>query len=258
MPELTFSDLPSLLEENKQIRSEVNQLIKEYLKNFHPRGWDIIDGAREYIRSNHYFIEAPINDLSFGGFIRSTNTSKYICYINTFQPRIYQNFCLLHELYHLLSFQQVPELIHMVKAGLDSDTNERKADYFASLLLIDEHELYKFYTGPENIHRDTITKVFHAMARFKSPFKAVLIRLFELELITPKELEMLFDLKIDINNKFEQLGLDPYPVQKSLVVNFEDLKAMMEENNLPELAQMANEGVFNEVASYFSTLKGGD
>ncbi|MCI0765806.1 hypothetical protein [Bacillus sp. TL12] len=54
----------------------------------------MIEGAA----THRFFIEAPIQDSSLGGFIRSTDTEKYICYVNTYQPRIYQDFSLVHEL----------------------------------------------------------------------------------------------------------------------------------------------------------------
>lgn len=255
MPELTFEDLPSLFEENIKIKPEVNQLIKEYLKNHHPRGWDIVEGVREYIKNNHFLIEAPINDSSFGGFIRSTNTEKFICYINTAQPRIYQNFSLLHELYHLISFQKIPELVHIVNAGLDRNINERKADYFASLLLIDEHSLLSFYKGEENKDNDELTKIFKAIFLFKAPYKAILIRLYELNLISTDSLKKLFDQKNNLEDEFNKLGLDPSSIEKSMVINFEDLTKLIGNNPLPDLAQQANSNVLKEVMAYFSSVK---
>ncbi|WP_050179583.1 ImmA/IrrE family metallo-endopeptidase [Domibacillus robiginosus] len=258
MPELAFKDLSLLFEENKKIKPEVNQLVKKYLKDLHPRGWDIIDGVREYIKNNHFLIEAPINDPSFGGFIRSTNTEKFICYINTNQRRLYQNFSLLHELFHLIYFRKITESLHIVNVGLDSDSDERKADYFASLLLIDEHELISFYTGNENQDKDIFQRIILAMARFSAPYKAVLIRLFELDLIEIEKLEELFDKKVDLEKEFQALGLDPYVVERSDVVNFGNLEKLMDSNPLPNLAQGVNKQVFSQVMSYFSPEKDGD
>lgn len=38
MPEITFDDLPQLLNENKIIRTKIHMAIKHYLQNYHPKG----------------------------------------------------------------------------------------------------------------------------------------------------------------------------------------------------------------------------
>lgn len=176
MPELHFVDLPQVMEENKENKLEVENLMRKYLQHYHPKGWTMIEGAKKYIATQHFLIEAPIQDQSLGGFIRSTDTERYICYVNTYQPRNYQNFSLFHELYHLISLQERNQKLHIVHAGLDKSQTERKADYFASLLLIDQHELMNFYTSFETNDETALNKIFLCMSRFKAPFKAILIR----------------------------------------------------------------------------------
>ncbi|MFD3448976.1 ImmA/IrrE family metallo-endopeptidase [Microbacteriaceae bacterium 4G12] len=256
MPELSFTDLPQILEENQKIKFEVESTMKKYLQHYHPRGWTMIEGAKKYISTQHFLIEAPIQDQSLGGFIRSTNKDKYICYVNTYQPRIYQNFSLLHELYHLISFQEFPQQLHIIHVGLDKNQLERKADYFASILLIDEHELRAFYTGVENESETTLTKIFLCMSRFQAPYKAILIRLYELNLIDATALETYFDEKFDYHKEFQELGLDPYMIERSNVVNFGKLEKLMKQHTLPEAAQQANQHVFEDVIGYFYRLKG--
>ncbi|WP_410982713.1 hypothetical protein [Bacillus cereus] len=94
MHELHFVNLPQIIEGNKTITLEVENLMKKDLQHYHPKGWTMIEGAV----THRFFIEAPIQDSSLGGFIRSTDTKKYICYVNTYQPTIYQDFSLVHEL----------------------------------------------------------------------------------------------------------------------------------------------------------------
>lgn len=256
MPELSFVDLPQILEENQKIKSEVENLIKKYLQHYHPRGWTMIEGAKKYISTQHFFIEAPIQDQSLGGFIRSTNTDKYICYVNTYQSRIYQNFSLFHELYHLISFQELKQQLHIIHVGLDKNHSEQKADYFALVLLIDEHQLKAFYTGTEKEFETTFTKILLCMSRFQAPYKAILIRLYELHLIDEETLETYFDKKIDYHKEFEALGLDPYMIERSNVVNFGKLEKLMNQHALPHAAQQANQQVLEEVIGYFYNVKG--
>lgn len=254
MPELTFDDLPKVLEENKEIRSEIHMAVNHYLQTYHPKGWNRIDGAKKIIERSHYLIEAPIHDLNFGGFIRTTNTDKMICYINSAQPRMYQNFVVFHELYHLLNSFKKIENLHFVGAEIDNRTEERKSDYFASLLLLDEYELSAFFSGPENERETIYTKVLLCMNAFKAPYKAVLIRLYELNLIKIDELEAFFDKRVNFVEEFRRLGKDTYILEPSNVINFKSLELLMDQNCLPDLAQKSNKKIVEEIARFFSIL----
>ncbi|UNL87476.1 ImmA/IrrE family metallo-endopeptidase [Priestia koreensis] len=253
MPELTFHDLPLLLTENEKIKYDIHAEVNRYKENTHPRGWEILEGIRIYLEDEHFLIEAPIQDDSFGGFIRSTNTSKFICYINTNQPRIYQHFTLAHELYHVITRQGISEAIHMVKAGLDDDLDERKADYFASVLLMEENTVRSFYKNLKD--EEEFIKIIKAVFRFKVPFKAVLIRLYELNLLKWETLEELFDQKVDLKEAFQDLGLDPSVIEKSNVVVFNRLHSLMKKNGLPPAADDANQKMLEDVKAYFSRIR---
>ncbi|WLR50663.1 ImmA/IrrE family metallo-endopeptidase [Bacillus tianshenii] len=253
MPEIIFEDLPQLLQENKEIRSEVHMAANRYIQNYHPKGWNRIDGVKKYIEQHHYLIEAPIQDFTFGGFIRTTNTKKSICYINSAQPRIYQNFVLFHELYHLITINEVLGKLHLIEVDIDNRSSERKADYFSSLLLLDEHELRAFFTGPENKEETLFHKVLLCMNAFKAPYKAVLIRLYELNLIEIEDLEVLFHKKINFIEEFQNLGKDTYIFEASNNTNFKSLEILMKNNPLPAVAQHSNENVLEDIRSFFLT-----
>lgn len=256
MPEITFDDLPQLFRENNEIRMEIHMAANHYLQTYHPKGWNRIDGAKKFIEQHHILIEAPIHDLTLGGFIRTTNTKKAICYINSAQPRMYQNFVAFHELYHLLhSFKNIEnEKLHFIEAEIDNRSEERKADYFASLLLLDEHELRSFFSGPENEKETLYTKILLCMNAFKAPFKAILIRLYELQLIEIEDLKALFDKKINFVEEFRILGKDTYIFEPSYVVNFKSLEALMDKYSLPDVAHKSNQQVLDDIERYFSFL----
>ncbi|WP_019914102.1 ImmA/IrrE family metallo-endopeptidase [Paenibacillus sp. HW567] len=255
MPELTSEHLPVLLKQNKEVYYEVDHYIKTYLKNEHPSGWTIVDGAMRWIEENHHFIQAPIKDDSLGGFILF-KSPKVICYLNSWQPRIYQNFILLHELFHTLSrTKHVNDELHLVESDLDRDLDERKADYFASLLLLDAAEVVTFY---QNLGEDDLLdKIILTMFRFSAPYKAVLIRLFELELINGEELKNRFDVKYNLEAEFTRLGKDPSPVQRSLIINFQDVVKVMEsgKGRLPDVANDNNWSTLKNVMQYFEARR---
>jgi len=255
MPELTSEHLPVLLQQNKEVYREVDRAVKAYLKDHHPSGWPIVDGAMRWIEERHHFIQAPIQDDSLGGFI-SFGSPRVICYLNSWQPRVYQNFVLLHELFHILSATAYAEHeLHVVEADLDRSLDERKADYFASLLLMDAADLVAFYEslGP----RDLLDAVVLTMIRFAAPYKAVLIRLFELELIEGEALTAMFDAKMNFEAELARLGKDPSLVQRSMVVYFQDVVRIMEagQERLPEVANANNWSTLQQVTQYFEQRK---
>ncbi|PEZ03676.1 hypothetical protein CN326_17480 [Bacillus sp. AFS018417] len=57
MPELSFADLPQILEENQKIKSEVENLMKKYLQHYHPRGWTMIEGAKNIFLHNIFSLK---------------------------------------------------------------------------------------------------------------------------------------------------------------------------------------------------------
>lgn len=257
MPEISTTHLPEILERNLEVDNEVNQLVKKYLAHYHLRGWNRIEGALRWMQDNHYLVVAPIEDSSLGGFILY-QSQKHICYINSWHPRVYQNFILFHELYHVISRTEQnteKEELHVVESDMDSDYDERKADYFASLLLLDKEKLVSFYQSLQN--KNFLYSIFYTMRHFGAPYKAVLIRLYELKLISLDVLVEHFDLKFDFVKEFVNLGFDPAPVQRSFTIDFSQIESVIRENtfNLPELATESNLKILNEVKTYFEQLK---
>ncbi|MFS0788923.1 ImmA/IrrE family metallo-endopeptidase [Shouchella sp. 1P09AA] len=260
MPGLTSDELHLILEKNKEIHDEVQQHVLEYRQQLQPRGWSSIEGAKKWMKDNHYLLQAPINDESLGGFIRFQINNTHICFINTRQPRVYQNFTLFHELYHILSTNQLNQesTTHLIEADLDRDLVERSADYFASLMLMEETATINFFNSLNE--DELLTKVFHTMKNFSSPYKAVLIRLYELTLISMDDLFNNFDTKHNYIKAFSLLGFDSMPVEKSLTVDFTQVEKLMASNKdmLPDIAHEDNQSVFNDVYAYFATLAGGN
>jgi hypothetical protein len=92
------------------------------------------------------------------------------------------------------------------------------------------------------------------MNTFKAPYKAILIRLYELSLISPADLEAFFDKKINFVEEFRRLGKDTYTLEESYVINFKSLERLIEQNYLPDVAQTSNKKVLEEIQRFFSVL----
>lgn len=87
---------------------------------------------------------------------------------------------------------------------------ERKAECFAASMLLAGVDRY-FIELPK---MDFVSKIFHCMSAFQSPYKAVLVSLYEYAVqseneILAKRIKEVFDLEFeDMPQRFQELGLD--------------------------------------------------
>ena len=136
---------------------------------------------------------------------RSFN-GKRIPLINTALPRANQYFTAWHEIYHLL-FDEV-SFDHLIES--ETLMEERKAEYFAALMLLGN--LMPYFEGLKDM--DFQAKAFQCMNAFQSPYKAVLISLYESAVkngntAIAEEVKENFDVQVeDIAHRFRDLGLD--------------------------------------------------
>lgn len=193
----------------------------------------------------HGLIQLPISNPHFGGAIFVKNHTR-VPVLNTALPRANQYFTAWHEVYHLY-FDEV-FFNHFI--GADNVIEERKADYFSSLMLLGN--LMPYFNGlPE---MDFISKIFQCMDTFQTPYKAVLISLYESAWINGNEAVMgavkeNFDTQFtDIAFRFRELGLDDTIVTPSNIVNLAGLSAKIQtaQKEFPELSYHGDNARFLE------------
>ncbi|MBP3041568.1 ImmA/IrrE family metallo-endopeptidase [Bacillaceae bacterium Marseille-Q3522] len=263
MPEIKTQDLDRILAANRNIHEEVSKFVRAYLEKEHPRGWNRVDGAKKWIKVNGIMVEAPINDPSLGGFVffRGEN-KKNICFINTNQPRVYQNFVLFHELYHFLTLGRQTRTVsvqggrvHFLKADIDIENEERRADYFASLMLLPEDEVKEFYRSLASETKDDA--IYYTMYHFQAPYKAVLIRLYELRLIDLRDLVERFEENSDFHAVFQRMGLDTASVEMSKTIDLQSVRTLMLQNRfmLPEFTNKENEKALERIETEIHNLR---
>lgn len=171
-------------------------------------------------------IQMPIDNPFWSGAIFVKNGKK-IPVINTALPRVNQYFTAWHEIYHLI-YDKV-SFSHIIET--ETVMEERKAEYFASLMLLGN--LLPYYT--ELSEMDFLSKIFHCMDAFTAPYKAVLIALYESAVQNENETLMAlikenFDNTFsDLAGRFRELGLDDNLVMPSYVVNVGSLQAKIQE-----------------------------
>lgn len=218
-------NLQRILELNKQIDDEINSIVKKDLSGLYDDNINIIQNINLKMEDDFNIIKYPINNKELGGFVYKTDNNLF-CFINSHQPRNFQNFVLIHEYYHMSHHDNLEKnKIDTVLLNEEESINliERKANYYASLMLLDSlRENYnKFIKDRKFILEDTIC---YLIDLYKVPKKTILIRLYELECITFDELYDNFNNNIEnLQNRFNKLGLDTSILEPSNVVKFDDI-----------------------------------
>lgn len=204
----------------------------------------------------HGLIQLPINNPYFGGAIFVKGHTR-VPVLNTALPRVNQYFTAWHEVYHLY-FDEV-SFNHFI--GTDNIMEERKADYFSSLMLLGN--LMPYFN--ELSETDFISKIFQCMDTFQAPYKAVLISLYEHAWINGNEAVMKavkenFDVQFtDIASRFRKLGLDDSLVTPSNIVNLAGLSAKIQtaQKEYPELSYHGdNARFFENITKEISLIMG--
>ena len=213
---ITSSNLENVVHKNIEIHDDLMQktlYVRMYCNNMQVNSSAQL--AFQLLKT-YGLIQLPIENQYWSGAIFVKGNIR-IPVINTALPRANQYFAAWHEIYHLL-FDAV-SFVHVIDS--DSIMEERKAEYFASLMLLGNLMPY-FMELPE---MDFTAKVFHCMDVFQAPYKAVLISLFESAVKSENrkimdEVKQYFDVEYpDLASRFKALGLDDTLVRPSNLVN---------------------------------------
>ena len=218
---ITAANLDEVIRKNETIAEEMGQNTTMIWSRFNPMQINSPVQLAFQILKSYGLIQLPIDNFYLSGaiFVRD---EKRIPLINTALPRANQYFTAWHEIYHLL-FDEV-SFDHLIES--ETIMEERKAEYFASLMLLGN--LMPYFAELKNM--DFQSKVFQCMLAFQAPYKAVLISLYESAVKNnnadlAEQVKRNFDVQIkDIVYKFRDLGLDESLVQPSNVFNVTSLQ----------------------------------
>jgi len=246
-------ELERILELNKQIDNEIKTIVKKDFLAFYDENISIIQNINLKMEEDFNIIKYPINNKELGGFVYKTDNNLF-CFINSNQPRNFQNFVLIHEYYHIIHDDNLEKnKINTVLLNEEDSINliERKANYYASLILLESlRENYnKFIEDRKFTLEETIC---YLIDLYKVPKKTILIRLSELGCINFDELYNNFNNDIDtLKEKFNKLGLDSSILEPSNVVKFDDIDE--EFNKARETGSML-ESFLDQNESYYKKL----
>lgn len=151
-------------------------------------------------------IRAPINRESLSAFFLRKK-SEFVIFINTSKTLGHQYFSAAHELYHYIyDKDMVGQICNTALFNNNKSENEKMADYFAVNFLMPESSVIRYaskITGSKYLEINDIIKM---QQYFKVSYLSMLIRLKELELISPKQYQRLKEIKII--SKSRSLGYD--------------------------------------------------
>lgn len=224
---ITADNIDLVIKKNREIKDEV--LTQAFKLQTNPAIMKVtsVPQLALLILQKFGLVQMPIEDRFWSGAIY-VKSGKIIPVINTALPRVNQYFAAWHEIYHLI-YDNV-SLNHFIET--ENILEERKAEYFAACVLLNGVD--KYFT--ELSEMEFLPKVFHCMAMYQAPYKAVLVSLYEYAVQNENEklrqqIKQVFDAQFqDISEQFRMLGLDDSLVKPSYVVNISFLKKRIENN----------------------------
>ncbi|MFA9396846.1 MAG: ImmA/IrrE family metallo-endopeptidase [Clostridiaceae bacterium] len=246
-------DLERILELNTQIKEEIKTIVKKDFSFFYDENINSLQNINLKMEEEFTIIKYPVKNKELGGFIYKTTDNSF-CFINSNQPRNFQNFVLMHEYYHLVHDKtfEVNKVDPVFFNEEDSiNLEERKANYYASLMLLKSlRENYNKFTVDRKFTMDET--ICYLIDLYKVPKKTILIRLYELECISFDDLYENFKNDIDnLKNHFKILGLDSSILEPSDVIKLydieEDFKEARESGSMLESFLNQNQEYYNRL-----------
>lgn len=250
---ITSKNLDEVIEKNLKIKDHVTYCKDQLLNDLNLNNAVKAEEKLAFqILKDKGLIQLPIEDKFWGGAIYKKE-DKRIPVLNTAQPRVYQYFVAWHEVYHLLYDKSLTESSHDIL--IDMELNERKADYFAAMIMLGN--VYNYYNSLKE--DNFVNKIIYCMDLYKAPYKVILINLYEASINNNNsKLKKLildnFDNKpADLVKKFQELELDDELVKPSYVVSIGNLEKKIKkaiedesevsahESNLDYLKQLSAE-----------------
>lgn len=229
---MKFKRFKDIIIKNRRIEKSVKEILQFFYDRVQWNG-DIPKIMKEISKELDVFIiQIPMNDSDFGAIFLNTGHRKYLL-LNSNQPRNKMYFSFCHDIYHILN--GTPEYINEKREvhfnqEYTCNDNENKANLFAANLLMPEVEFKKMYRLYRKDNADISLIVIKLMNYFNAPFVAVLIRLYELDIL--KETENIEDLlSYDdevIEKLFDELWIEKGILEPSLKDEMPFVKDMLE------------------------------
>ncbi|MFD1361919.1 ImmA/IrrE family metallo-endopeptidase [Lentibacillus salinarum] len=154
-----------------------------------------LEYIKTYLFENAHVLEFPIKNSDYGGLVFYHNKNFYI-QINSAQPKIYENFMWAHEFYHFYFDKEKVKKQdeNFVLVDRIFDEKERLPNLFAGEFLINDFILErKFNAFKKENPTGLIDIVINLIPVFEVPYKAIVIKLAQNQLIDIHEAKAIID-----------------------------------------------------------------
>jgi Zn-dependent peptidase ImmA (M78 family) len=167
--------------------NEISQFALNFRNNCYLNAYEAIDCEKLLLQLNVLTVFRPLSS-SFSGMCEKKKDKRFIL-INSNQLLGRQHFTIAHELYHL--FIQNEFKIHICNPGNpnNKDIEEKKADIFASNLLMPELGIKRLIPVSELDEGIKLSTLLKLEKYFSVSHTALLYRLKDLKLLTKEEVE---------------------------------------------------------------------
>lgn len=216
-----------------------------------------IEAIKNYLAREANLIMFPSEELEYGGLVTYKN-GRYFIHINTNQPKTYENFIWAHQFYHY-SFEADKIKASNVQTFADGSSpneNEPIANLFASELLINSVVLKAVFTEVRQTYGgDKLeNQVIRLIQTFKLPYKNLVIKLAQDELITLNEaIEIIdYDYRNHLPSYFDKSLLTP-----SKSIQFNSISELLNDPIVKENLRVSDyQSITNSYYSHIKHLEG--
>ena len=196
-------------------------------------------------RKGYLVFEMPFSDDEIGALCYKGDGLGYVI-LNTTLPKVNVNFAIAHEVYHV--FYGADEFVSKVEFVDDhyyEHEEEYAANLFAGMLLMPEVSFRRMFSIFNVESRgNEVETIIRLMSYYQVPYMAVLIRSFELGLISQNAVqEKTFNIERNqIKQKLNDLWLDESIMESSKKDDYMHIEALVGRYG----QELINEGLVNE------------
>ena len=270
---MRFERFKQVVEHNrlnqKEMLTKVQKLYQKMRLNYEEEILNLEFIIKPLFEQEEYLIlEMPFRDKEIGAICYKGDCYGYI-FLNSALPKVNVNFALAHEIYHV--FYQCGHIRHKVEFNLSEhyseDKEELAANLFAGMLLmpttlfVTMFRKFQLEQGEEDTELTLIAKL---MSFFQVPYMAVVIRCYELNLLSEGQaLRNLLEVDGEqIQTEFDRLWLNKSILEPTFRDNYPRLEQIVKNvggvcKEKVILTERTVEKVLTNIQRIYQEIRGG-
>ena len=217
-------------------------------------------------KENYIVLEMPFCDEEIGAISCRKRKGGYIL-LNSSLPRTNVNFALAHELYHVLYQKKVygRKVEQYISDQYSDYEEEHEANLFAGMLMMPslafQYVMTRFLME-QTVEDTEITLFAKLMSYFEVPYMAVLIRCYELKLLSDNNvLERLLNVdKRMLEEEFARLWLNEELLRPTFRNEYEKFRNLVVEKGIDNvkrglMSEQATNKIVKKMDSIYQTIR---